>query len=304
MVPTESHRLTPTSTLVSITPTLVCTEEPDVQPNHPAILEFPDSLTAIESGKDIPSAWNSPQIKEGLIFYIRGIYAINKDMALIFGGLKVPGGTIGSLLLRSTDGGAHWKEVLNPIDYHDLTHVVFIDNGAGWAISTWQMEGELETRLWQTTDYGEAWQESKGHPPTSLSIRVFDSQYIQVKSLSWWEDRYMIWDSHDGGTTWSERFSIPLNETNLHAVVEAYADAPGGSYGYFYQCDVWKSVCTAYGQDGSKWQIENIYRRRCSDGYSSDLLYAEVRRYWQEQESTQAIPLFFSYEENKIRVQP
>lgn len=306
----ESSLLTPTPALASAasTPNPVCVDEPDVKPDNLATLEFPNSLTAIESGKDIPSPWGSPQIKNGLTFHIRGIYAINKDVAFVFGGLDVPGGTIGSLLLRSTDGGVHWKEVLNPVDYHDITHVVFIDNGEGWAISTWQMEGELETRFWLTTDYGETWQESKGHPPTSYGISVFDSQHLQVKSLDWWAnpntDRYMIWDSYDGGATWAESFSIPVNDTSVQSIVEAYADTPGGKYGNYYQCDLWKTACTAYGQDGSKWQIENIYRRRCSDGYNFDLLYAEAHHYWQEQESTQAIPLFFSYQENKIQVQP
>ena len=187
----ESSSLTPTSTLASITstPNPVCIDEPSVKPNNIAILELPDSLTEIESGIDRPSPWNSPQIKDGLIFNIRGIYAINKDIAFVFGGLSVPGGTIGSLLLRSTDGGVHWKQMLNPINYNDITHVVFIGKGEGWAIATWTPEGDAGTRLWHTTNYGETWQESKGHPPTTIGINVFDSQHIQVKSLGWYADQ-------------------------------------------------------------------------------------------------------------------
>jgi hypothetical protein len=302
----ESDLLTPISTLASVTstPIPICVDEPDVKPDNLAALELPDSLTTIESGMDIPSAWDSPQIKDGLIFYVRGIYAINKDMAFIFGGFNVPGGTIGSLLLRSTDGGLHWKEVLNPIDYHAITHVVFIDNGEGWAISTWQMEGELDTRFWHTTDYGETWQERKGHLPTSLGIRVFDSQHIQVKSLSWWGDRYMIWDSHDGGTTWSEIIGIPVNATNVNAVVEAYADMPGGRYGNYYRCE---TVCTAYGQDGSKWQIQNVYNKKCvreTGAPFNRLTYSEIHRTWLENETSVAIPVYFYYQNNRIYVKP
>ena len=310
----ESDLLTPVSTLASATstPIPVCVDEPDVKPDNLATLELPDSLTTIESGKDIPSAWGSPQIKDGLTFYVRGIYAINKDMAFIFGGFNVPGGTIGSLLLRSTDGGVHWKEALNPIDYHAITHVVFIDNGEGWAISTWQMEGELETRLWHTTNYGETWQESKGHPPTSIGIRVFDSQHLQVKSLNWWAnpntDRYMIWDSYDSGATWTESFSIPVNDTNVDAVVEAYADIPGGSYGNYYQCAVYKTACTAYGQDGSKWQIQNVHDKKCvgetGSEYYGKLIYAEIRHIWLEKETSFKIPVYFYYQDNKIGVKP
>ena len=305
----EERLLTPTSTLASATSTPVCVNEPVVKPDNLAALDLPDSLVEIESGVDRPSPWNSPQIKDGLTFYIRGMYAINKDIAFIFGGLKVPAGTIVSLLLRSTDGGIHWKEVLNPIDYNDITHVVFIGKGEGWAISTWTPEGDAGTRLWHTTDFGETWQENKGHPPTTISIRVFDSKHMQVQSLNWWAnpntDRYMIWDSYDGGTTWAESFSVPVNDTNVKSVFEAYADVPGGRYGNYFQCNVWENACTAYGQDGSKWQIESIYGKQCLNGYAFDkLLYAKVHHIWQGYESKIAIPVYFSYDANKIQVKP
>jgi hypothetical protein len=66
-----------------------------------------------------------------------------------------------------------------------------------------------------------------------------------------------------------------------------------------------REACDAYGQDGSKWQIENIYGNECLNGYSFDkLVYAEVRHFWREHETRLAIPLFFSYEGNKIQVKP
>jgi hypothetical protein len=308
----ESSLLTPTSTLASATSTPICVNEPDVKPYNFATLEFPDSLTEIDGGRESPSPWGSPQIKNGLTFYIRGIYAINKDIAFIFGGLSVPGGTIGSLLLRSTDGGIHWKEALNPINYNDITHVVFIGNGEGWAISTWTPEGDAGTRLWHTTDFGETWQENKGHPPTTIGIRVFDGKHMQVQSLNWWAnpntDRYMIWDSYDGGTTWAESFSVPVKDTNVESVAEAYADTPGGRYGNYFQCDVWKTACTAYGQDGSKWQIQDVYEKTCisetGSEYHGKLIYAEVSHLWLEKETTFAIPVYFYYQDNKIRVKP
>lgn len=309
----ESSLLKPTSTLASATPTPnpVCINEPDVKPDNLAVLEFSDPFTEIESGADIPSPWSSPQTIDDLTFFIRGIYAINKDTAFIFGGLQVPGGgTIGSLLLRSTDGGVHWKEVLNPITYNDITHVVFIGKGEGWAIATWTLEGDAGIRLWHTTNYGETWQESKGHPPTAIGISVFDNKHIQVKYRNWWENpnQYMIMDSYDGGINWSESFSIPLNDTNVAAVVEAYADVPGGRYGNYYPCDVWKTACTAYGQDGSKWQIQEIHDKRCisetGSEYYGKLMYAEVSHVWIEKETSFAIPVYFYYQDNKIRVKP
>lgn len=303
----ENRLLTPTSPLVSTpsTPTPVCVDEPAIKPNNIATLELSNAPIKLESGID----WIFPQVKDGLTFSIRGMYAINTDIAFIFGGLKVPAGTIHSLLLRSTDGGNHWKEVMPPINVNDITHVVFIGNGEGWAIATWTLEGDAGTRLWHTTNYGETWREIKGHPPTTIGIRVFDNQHIQVKSLYWWAnpnaDRYQIWDSYDRGINWNESFSIPVNDTNLDAVIEAYADAPGGRYGDYYQCTMWEKPCDAYGQDGSKWQIENIYGKQCLNGRSfNKLLYAEVHHVLQEHENKFTIPLYFYYEGDKIYVKP
>lgn len=308
----ENRLLTPTSILASITstPKPVCIDEPDIQPSNNASLKLSTSPIELENGID----WIFHQVKDGLEFDIRGMYAINKDIAFIFGGFTVSAGTIRSLLLRSTDGGNHWNEVMSPINVNDLTHVVFIGNGEGWAITTWTLEGELGTRLWHTTDYGETWQESEAHPPVNsiTGIRIFDNKHLQIKSLFWWAnpyaDRYQIWDSYDGGTNWVESFNIPVNGKNVDAVMEAYADPPGGQYGNYYQCKMRESACVAYGQDGSKWQIQNIYSKKClneASPYSFDRLqFAEVRNTWLEQQTSFTIPVYFHYQEDKIQVKP
>jgi len=306
----ENCLLIPTSTLASITSTSnhVCIDETDIKPNNVATLELSSLPIEFESGTD----WFSPQVKDGLTFYIRGMYAINKDIAFIFGGLTVPVGTVRSLLLRSVDGGNHWKEVMPPTNLHDITQVVFIGNGEGWAIATRTLEGESGTKLWHTTDYGETWQKNSNYhlPVASISgIRIFDNRHIQFKTLLWSAnpktDRYAIFDSRDGGTSWQENFSVALNEDNYYAVIEAYSDTPGGRYGSYYLCTPWNKPCDAFGQDGSKWQIENIYGNQCINGYSFDnLLYAEVRHLWQDHESKFAIPLYFYYKGNEIHVRP
>jgi Uncharacterized protein related to plant photosystem II stability/assembly factor len=295
---------------ITAIPTTVCVDEPDIKPSNIASLELSGSAIELESGID----WIFGQVTDGLKFGIRGMYAINTDIAFIFGGFTVPAGTIRSVLLRSTDGGHHWKEVMTPINVNDLTHVVFIANGEGWAITTWTLEGELGTRLWHTTDYGETWQESKAHPPVNsiTGIRIFDDKHFQIKSLFWWAnpyaDRYQIWDTYDGGINWVESFNIPVNGKNLDSVIEAYADTPGGQYENYYQCKMWESACVAYGQDGSKWQIQNIYSKKCLNETSTytfkRLQFAEVRHLWLEQETSFTIPTYFYYQDNKIQVQP
>lgn len=85
----ESRLLTPASTFASITPTSnpLCTDEPDLplEPDRMALLELSDLPIELESGIN----WMSPQIEDGLEFYISGIYAINAEIAFVFGGLKV-----------------------------------------------------------------------------------------------------------------------------------------------------------------------------------------------------------------------
>jgi photosystem II stability/assembly factor-like uncharacterized protein len=236
------------------------------------------------------------------------MYAINSDIAFVFGGLEVSAGTIHSLLLRTVDGGKHWKEVMPRIDHNDITHVVFIDNGEGWAIATWVLEDLANPKLWYTTDYGETWQEIKGRLPADSidGIRIFDNQHIQVKSVNWRADptQYLILNSNDGGMNWNESFNIRVNEENLDEVLKAYAETPGGAYGSFNQCG-YGVVCVSYGQDGSKWQIQNMYSKKCVGETSyNQLQYAEIRRVWLDQETIIAIPVYFYFDGNKVQVQP
>ncbi len=304
----ETRLLSPTPILtIPLTPTPVCTDEPDklLPSDHSATIEQLDSLTEYNGYSDLFFR----RVEDGLEFNIQGIYAINADIAFIFGGLSnLPGTNIRSLILRSEDGGKHWKEVMAPISSNEITHVVFIGDGEGWAISTWTVEGLLGTRLWHTTDYGETWQESKGSSPFPLAnppvdsidgIRIFDNKHMQVKSLYYWAnpyaDRYMILDSYDGGINWNESFSISVDSTNLNVVSEAYADTPGGHYGNYYSCSMSDNTCISYGQDGSKWRVQYIYSKKCSccGGTFNQEQYAEVQRTWSGKDTSYTIPLYF-----------
>ena len=50
-----------------------------------------------------------------------GIYALNKDLVFLFGGLDTFPGTFRSVLLRSNDGGKHWEQILFRSEQADLT---------------------------------------------------------------------------------------------------------------------------------------------------------------------------------------
>lgn len=302
--------LTPTLAKIALTPTPTCVDEPDLilRAIEIATIDLLNTPIKFDRGADY-----STELKDDIQFYIRGIYSINKDIAFVFGGLEVStGARVSSLLFRTSDGGKHWKEVMPRINFNDITHVVFIGNGDGWAIATWTLEGELGTKLWHTIDYGETWQESKGHPPVNSidGIRIFDNKHLQIKSLFWWAnpnaDAYQIWDSYNGGTNWVKSFSIPVNEKNFEAVIEAYADSPGGIYGNYYDCIMWRNTCNTYGQDGSKWQVQNVSRKRCINHTMlyDKLQYAEIRRKWLDQETAFALPVYFYYQENKLYVKP
>ena len=136
-------------------------KRPAPEPSAPAIEFLTDTFDLDDIG------WMSEQADEsGVDLDVSGLCAIDKDVAFLFGGLRVPAGTIRSFLLRTA---RTWHEVMPAVRGSEVTHVTFTDDRHGWALALWTVEGPGTMLLSGSVDGGRTWrqvteiQRSEGH---------------------------------------------------------------------------------------------------------------------------------------------
>ncbi|MFZ5910935.1 MAG: WD40/YVTN/BNR-like repeat-containing protein [Chloroflexota bacterium] len=150
--------------------------------------------------------------KEGLDLTV-GIFALNKNVVFLFGGMMAYDGEYKSLqstLLRSEDNGMHWKEVMTPISDSSICEFTLLESGIGWAlIYTPLMNYEPEKyRLYQTVDYGMSWKEISTIPlsedfPSPLQMIFVDELHGHIDML--YEFSYLEFlTTNDGGVHWTQ----------------------------------------------------------------------------------------------------
>jgi hypothetical protein len=186
-----------------------------VEPSAPAVRFQTDSFDLDGIG------WMSEQADEGGVdLDVSGLSAIDKDVAFLFGGVRVPAGTIRSVLLRTADGGKTWREVMPPVLGSELTHVAFTDELHGWALALWTVEGPGTMLLFGSMDGGRTWrqlteiQRSACHAVPDgwpLTMTFLDASKGEIavayagESASI-EDSSRVIETHvsdDGGSTWN-----------------------------------------------------------------------------------------------------
>jgi hypothetical protein len=186
--------------------------------------------------------WLEEQAMEsGVELFPWGIYALNKDIVFLFGSLQVPARSIRSVLLRSNDEGKHWREVMQPETGSDVTELIFVEGGYGWALVLWTVEGAGPACLYHTTDHGASWQKLSdipffgGHSAT-FDMQFFDKQHGQVRvEILDGEAGCCLLDSTDGGLTWEETSGCQSAD----------------------ECDFgWRNHITVWAQDASQWQLK------------------------------------------------
>ncbi|OJT22551.1 hypothetical protein BO221_22545 [Archangium sp. Cb G35] len=138
---------------------------------------------------------------------ITGLTAPARAEAGLFlsGKLSVPSHPLRALLLRSTDGGAHWTEVLPAVEHSEVLFVEF-EGCQGRVLVGWTTEGPGELLLFASSDCGATWKRRSTLPKAIWS--------------EWPE--WMEWTDGQRGTVWLS----DANEEN--APVRALTTRDGG----------------------------------------------------------------------------
>ena len=183
----------------------------------------------------------------GVSLNLWGIYALSKDVVFLFGSLNAGPGALRSVLLRSTDGGAHWSEVMHPETSSEVIEVVFVENGDGWALVLKTVEGPGPAYLYHTTDWGENWQRLSELPlyglgahsyPVGLQFTNSQHGYVKILATSRMLDALSeaccIYETKDAGITWNETSNcFTIDDCRFNESTEFVAE------------------------DGSEWRVES-----------------------------------------------
>ena len=186
------------------------------------------------------SAWYE-QIKfYGTHLYFSDVYAISKDVVFLSGGLYVPGGVIRSVVIRSQNGGKHWREVKAPQAYHSSSNIIFLDRLNGRLMDTESCEGACPSKLYITTDGGISWKQRGGILPFQGggSYMTLDLSFSSLKNGSIWSERDTTdparydgrdicrFDTTDGGFSWkTAKVCYPYDTYMFHRKTPEWVDS-------------------------------------------------------------------------------
>ncbi len=140
--------------LALLTPILAACKSPDPESSAPTIQFLANSFRPDDIGVPIEDAQEF-----GVDLGVNGLRAVNKDVAFLFGGIRVPVGTMRSFLLRTGDGGKSWHEWMPPVPGSELIDVAFSDPQHIWALAQWAVEGPGAPLLFSSKDGGTTWRE-------------------------------------------------------------------------------------------------------------------------------------------------
>ena len=199
-----------------------------------------DNLVAVGTGShvvrssDFGATWTQPPLKPISAIvdleYVGGVgYAItrNGDFLRNFNGAGHPWRPIASTgkneatdmawlsadvgfvskenrhIVRTTDGGYHWNDVLDAVAFNTRNKAGGIDFGDASVGYAWFSVGDYDKyEIWKTTDAGDTWTQSwTGAGPGYISggLVAFDADNAAIVAPDHW-----ILHTTDGGATWNE----------------------------------------------------------------------------------------------------
>ena len=154
--------------------------------------------------------------KEGLDLTV-GIFGVSKNIVFLFGAMVAYDGeyqSLQSVLLRSQDGGNHWKEVMSPIGNSSARHFSMLESGVGWVLLLdTSSPSSYRYTLYQTRDNGSNWHELSVLPlsfenykfPIILQTTWVDELHGQIDILYNGNDGYLEFlTTSNGGKNWKQ----------------------------------------------------------------------------------------------------
>lgn len=248
--------------------------------NSPATTQLPTSIPVSSvmfldrSNLSFPNSVEDDAIKNRISLDIIGICAIDKNVAFLYGLSSV-----GSVLLKTEDGGLQWRESHTSDPRSRVRWVGFADGKTGWAlVEDYWGEAGGPIALYLTTDTGKTWKPLSIVPTITrywsfVNIQLFDAKKGQIDLLDGQDSESPIeylftWTTLDGGRTWQQtnrRYlspdaikDMPLQQPKL----DRFTD-----------------------KDGSQWEYDDrsdpekiIVKRRLSD--NQPLTAVAIQKYW------------------------
>ncbi len=224
-----------------------------------------------------------------------GIFAINKDIAFLLGGIGEPSSGQQSTLLRSEDGGRHWLEVMNPQKGSSVVDFQMLETGEGWALVMWTVEGPGTPILFHTTDNGLTWTKLSEVPkPDGFGVPAgmifFDHKNGQMimSVVGGLHDRLAFITTTDGGLSWKETGSYipPFDDYRLRA----------SAITELYTANLKNFTQSTSLDNSSQWKVELVDKsiiiyRQLFENYS-----------WSKWEILSTLPQHFDYKDGQIIV--
>lgn len=146
----------------------------------------------------------------------------------LFGRLGLPSHSLRALLLRSTDGGAHWIEVLPEVEHSE---VLFVDFAGceGRALVGWSTEGPGEVTLYASADCGATWKRRSKLPksvwsewPESMAWKSARQGTVWMLDTNGENPLPRVLTTRDGGRTWKAEKKPPQAQPPAQPTTEPW----------------------------------------------------------------------------------
>jgi hypothetical protein len=175
-------------------------------------------------------------VKEGVA--LRGILGLDAQTAIVWGYIVGEGCPAESLLLRTTDSGAHW-ETSFPGDPSYVVGPVTAVGSTLWAVNSFSCEGSGESVLYRSVDAGAHWKKlaqlasgaRAGVEDTVVLSMHFSSEkdgVVELKTMGEHADQVSRLESHDGGEHWKVVSKHPAGKAASEPDAEQ-STAPDGT---------------------------------------------------------------------------